>query len=224
MATMSLSYRMALNSVLLFSALALTSCGQDARDKKQPASSAAFQRLTENGTVYVRNGNFGTHPWSCVADRHTGLVWEVKTSAAGLRNKANTYTWYNPEKLNNGGDAGTRDLGKCSGSPCDTAAYTAAVNVQGLCGFHDWRVPTQQELATLNDARRSYPGPTVDTQFFPETQAAPYWTGTAYSAHYAGAWIWSFDYGYDRVDWKKQPHYLRLVRGALAVKMKNPDD
>lgn len=218
-----LSYRIKLNSVLLCCALTLTACGQDTHDKERPSSSV-FQRLNDDGTPYTRDGDFVAHPWSCVADRHTGLSWEVKTTQAGLRNKNNTYTWYNPDKLSNGGDAGTRDSGKCSGSTCDTTAYIAALNAQGLCGFHDWRLPTQKELSTINDPRIAYPGPTVDTRFFPETQAAPYWTGTAYSAHYAGAWVWSFDYGYDRVDWKKHPHYLRLVRGALAVKVKDPDD
>lgn len=218
-----LSYRTTLNSVLLCCVLTLTACGQDAHNKSQP-SSAVLQRLNDDGTPYTGDADFTAHPWSCVADRHSGLSWEMKTTQAGLRNKHNTYTWYNPDKLSNGGDAGTPNGGKCSGSACDTTAYIAALNAQGLCGFHDWRLPTQKELSTLNDPRITYPGPTVDTRFFPETQAAPYWTGTAYSAHYAGAWVWSFDYGYDRVDWKKHPHYLRLVRGALAVKIKNPDD
>ena len=217
------SHRIKLSSVFLCCAFAITACDRGANDKaQQPAFD--FQRLNDNGTPASVTGTFATQPWACVADRHTGLSWEVKTTQPGLRNKDNTYSWYNPDKDSNGGDPGLRNGGKCSGSACDTLAYVEAVNAQGLCGFKDWRLPTKIEISTLNDPRIAHPGPTLDTAFFPETQAAQYWTGAAYSAHYAGAWAWSFDYGYDRVDWKKTPQYLRLVRGTLAVAVKDPDD
>ncbi|MBS1219931.1 MAG: hypothetical protein H6R21_3064 [Proteobacteria bacterium] len=211
----------ALRWVALCSLLTLTACSRGT-DAQAPAFD--FQRLNTDGAPYTGNGDFATQPWSCVADRHYGLTWEVKTTQAGLRNKDNTYTWYNPDKLHNGGDAGTPDGGKCSGSACDTKAYVEAVNSQGLCGAKDWRVPTQSELSTINDPRIAHPGPTLDTRFFPEAHAAQYWAGVAYGSHYAGAWAWSFDYGYDRVDWKKTPKYLRLVRGKLAIQVKDPDD
>ena len=213
----------ALLCLALCSVLALTACNRDSgKDAQTPAFD--FQRLNAEGAPYTGSGDFTIQAWSCVADRHTGLIWEVKTTQAGLRNKDNTYTWYNPDQLLNGGDAGIPDGGKCSGSACDTKAYVEAVNSQGLCGAKDWRLPTQTELSTLNDPRIANPGPTLDTRFFPETQAAQYWTGVAYGSHYAGAWAWSFDFGYDRVDWKKNPKYLRLVRGTLAIPVKDPDD
>ncbi len=202
----------------------LVTLGACDRSHKTQTPAFDFQRLGADGTPYAGNGDFTTQPWSCVADRHTGLVWEVKTAQPGLRSKDNTYTWFNPDSKLNVGNAGTPNGGKCSGSHCDTTSYVEAVNRQGLCGQNDWRLPTQKELSTLNDPRIAYPGPTLDTQFFPEVQAAQYWTGVAYAAHYAGAWAWSFDYGYDRVDWKKTSKYLRLVRGTLAIKVKDPDD
>ncbi len=155
----------ALPYLALCSMLTLTACSRGS-DAQAPAFD--FQRLNADGAPYTGNGDFATQPWSCVADRHYGLTWEVKTTQAGLRNKDNTYTWYNPDKLHNGGDAGTPDGGKCSGSACDTKAYVEAVNSQGLCGAKDWRVPTQSELSTINDPRIAHPGPTLDTRFFPE--------------------------------------------------------
>jgi hypothetical protein len=213
----------ALPFLALCSVLTLAACGRGSGHNAQtPAFD--FQRLNADGAPYTGNGDFATQPWSCVADRHTGLDWEVKTTQAGLRSKDNTYTWYNPDKQHNAGNAGMPNGGKCNGSACDTTSYVEAVNVQSLCGMHDWRLPTQKELSTLNDPRIAYPGPTTDTQFFPDVHAAQYWTGVAYGSHYAGAWAWSFDYGYDRVDWKKTPKYLRLVRGTLAIQVKDPDD
>ena len=79
----------ALHCLALCSVLALTACNRDS-GKNAQAPAFDFQRLTADGAPYTGNGDFATQPWSCVADRHTGLVWEVKTTQAGLRGKDNT--------------------------------------------------------------------------------------------------------------------------------------
>lgn len=90
--------------------------------------------------------------WSCIKDKVTGLMWERKTSDGGLRDKANTYSWYNPDMNTNGQIEGSKDGGTCTGEiRCDTQAYIDEVNKNGLCGYKDWRLPTPTELYGLLD-------------------------------------------------------------------------
>lgn len=90
--------------------------------------------------------------WSCVKDKVTGLMWERKTSDGGLRDKGNTYSWYNPDMNTNGQSEGTKNGGTCTGEiRCDTQAYIDEVNKNGLCGYKDWRLPTPNELYGLLD-------------------------------------------------------------------------
>jgi len=105
--------------------------------------------------------------WSCVKDNVTGLLWEIHTDDGGLRDKNNTYSWYNPDPATNGGITGTQDGGSCSGGiACDTQGYIAAVNAAGLCGYHDWRLPTRTELLGLVDYDIPEPGPVIDVAYF----------------------------------------------------------
>ncbi len=137
----------------------------------------------------------------------------MKTKGPGLRAAANTYTWRAAADQPGEAGSGTADGGACRGSACDTAAYVAAVNRRELCGYSDWRVPRRSELGSLNDPRIAFPGPTLPTAYFPNTRSAGYWSATPYRFRDDGAWLWGFDYGLDRVDWKSAAHHLRLVRG-----------
>jgi Protein of unknown function (DUF1566) len=154
-------------------------------------------------------------PDSCVLDTSTQLLWETKTSEPGLRNVTNTYSWFDPTEANGELDfRGLEDGGDCDGSACDTWHYVRAVNAAGYCGHNDWRVPSKDELFSVSDLRRAKNPPTMNTAFFPYAQAAEYWSGNDYSFQYDTAWAWNFEYGHDRVDWKKTPKFLRLVRGT----------
>lgn len=180
-----------------------------------PSAVFSFERLDGAGAPYGGTGDFARSPWSCVRDRNTGLVWEVKTAAAGLRNATNTYSWYAPDNEQGELDyRGTPNAGQCTGSACDSTAYARAVNAAGLCGFNDWRLPTKDEFGTISDPRKPLKRPTVDTAYFPETQVGEYWTANDYAFKNDTAWAWNFEYSHDRVDWKKSPKYLRLVRGT----------
>ncbi|MBI5461205.1 MAG: DUF1566 domain-containing protein [Gammaproteobacteria bacterium] len=181
-----------------------------------PAVDFAFERLDQAGAVYAGSGDFQHAPWNCVRDRNTGLVWEVKTAGAGLRTATHTYSWYAPDNEHDGAQdyRGTPNGGQCSGTNCDTAAYVHAVNAEGLCGFNDWRMPTKDEFATISDPRPPLKRPTIDSVYFPETQIGEYWTANDYAFKYDAAWAWHFEFSHDRVDWKKTPKYVRLVRGT----------
>lgn len=198
---------------LLFAALLLLA-GCD-RSTPPPTDPFAFERLDETGAAYTGDGVFAQATWSCVQDRNSGLVWEVKSAGPGLRSATSTYSWYAPDNENDGRHdyRGTPDGGQCTGSDCDIAAYVQAVNAQGLCGFDDWRMPTKDEFATISDRRPPLKRPTIDTAYFPETQIGEYWTANDYSFKHDAAWAWHFEFSHDRVDWKHTPKYVRLVRG-----------
>lgn len=51
-----------------------------------------------------------------------------------------------------------------------------------LAGHHDWRLPSRIELLSLVNVNRYYPS--INTDYFPATQAYWYWTS---SSPYAGA-------------------------------------
>lgn len=150
----------------------------------------------------------------CVEDTQTGLMWEIKSDTAGLHNWRNTYSWFNPnENVDELDYRGTADGGSCENSDCDTWSYTQVVNGTGLCGHFDWRLPSRNELMSISELSKADNPPTIDLRFFPRTQVAEYWTGFDYATQYQSAWAWNFRYGHDRVDWKKSPKYVRLVRG-----------
>ena len=154
-------------------------------------------------------------PGDCTLDQFTGLTWEVKTDQPGMRYAENTYSWYNPTEAH-GGELdyrGEANKGDCTGSDCDTFAYTVAVNEIVLCGYSDWRLPTRDELGSISDPRKNQSPPSINTRYFPNTQAGEYWSGNDYQFQWNAAWVWGFQNGLDRVEWKASPRYVRLVRG-----------
>ena len=191
--------KIALISVL--SVLSLAACGQDDGNDAD-AEQSKFDVVSTRGD-------------RCVLDTETGLLWAGKTPTAGLHDFRNTYSWYDPNEPADEQDfRGTADAGECSDSRCDTWNYVVAVNEAGYCGHADWRLPTKDELGSINDPLRASNPPTIDTDFFPHAQAAEYWSGTAYRFQWDAAWAWNLQFGHERVDWKKSPKHVRLVRSS----------
>lgn len=91
--------------------------------------------------------------WDCVLDNTTGLTWENKTSdTTSLRYKRHTYTWFLGDKNGNGSLEGDDSGGSCTGltaGKCNSEAYVKAVNDARLCGKMGWRIPSMEELKTL---------------------------------------------------------------------------
>jgi hypothetical protein len=170
----------------------------------------SFAKLDSNGNALAASAS----SWSCVKDNVTGLTWEVKTTS-GLQNAPSTYSWYNTDTSNNGGNAGTASGGTCSGgSGCDTEKYVADVNASnssaGICGATDWRLPTKHELNSI--VKNSTSNPAIDAIYFPNTHSNYYWSSLP-DASYSGAALGvNFLYGKVGSDLKSYSGYVRLVR------------
>ena len=157
--------------------------------------------------------------WSCVRDNVTGLTWEVKTADRGLRDKDWTYTWYNPDEATNGGSAGYPDTPTSGGAACkdvdrcDTAKFVADVNVVGLCGARDWRLPTRGELQSIVDY--SHTPSSIDMAYFPDISqpSALFWSSSPSAFDPDAAWIVYFNGGNAGGDPKFSTlNHVRLVR------------
>ena len=151
--------------------------------------------------------------WSCVRDNHSGLTWEVKTTDGKLRDMKHSYSWYDPDASRNGGNPGQQNGGSCSDSRCDTGGFLQAVNSKGLCGFRDWRLPSVLELSDILNYATKYP--IIDTDYFPNTASAFYWTSDVWAPDVTLAWMVNFQYGDSQIDYKaERPQKVRLVRGG----------
>jgi len=109
---------------------------------------APGQPLAQDGSYnmnplsYTDNGN-GT-----VTDNNTGLMWQKEDDGAA-------YNWYQA--------SGTFDATYNPSSQSVCGSLT-------LGGYSDWRLPAKKELMTIVNYGIPYPGPTIDTTYFPNTK------------------------------------------------------
>ena len=164
-------------------------------------------------------------PWSCVRDNISGLIWEVKTDDSGLHDKDDLYTWYNSDVNTNGGFAGSDHWSiSCYGyenantaSYCNTEAFVNRVNLAGLCGAKDWRMPTVNELQGIVFYENT--PVTIDGDYFPNlnTGSVRFWTGIPHSnsndSDSDTAWGIQFATGLTSYVFNKdEDYFVRLVR------------
>ena len=153
--------------------------------------------------------------WVMVKDNVTGLIWEMKTNKNGIKNynnpndADNTYSWYDSNPATNGGFPGY------SGS-WDTEDFINALNAAHYGGYSDWRMPTIKELANIVNYDISYPGVTIDTEFFTNTIDSWYWSSSAYASNPYIAGMEAFIYGSSSGGYKSDYRYVRAVRGGLS--------
>lgn len=165
-----------------------------------------FTKIGANGEILPASAT----EWVCVADNHSGLMWEVHVDDPGdLRHFMHTWSWLESDGETDGGMAGTADGGTCAGAPCDTEGKEQAINDLALCGSGNWRLPTRKELASLVHAGAS--DPAIATSHFPLTDG-DYWSATPMAAGPASAWRVQFSDGRWDVELKSNGLKVRLVR------------
>jgi hypothetical protein len=176
--------------------------GQDGNYSINPPS---YTKLDSNGNALAVSAT----SWAMVRDNVTGLTWEVKDKD-GVQNydnphdADNTYTWYDPSDPYPG-----------TPSDHDTDDFLDALNDARFGGFDDWRLPTIKELAYLVDYSIPYPGPAINTTYFPNTVLSSYyWSSTTDADDTDDAWVVYFDDGYDGWGGKSYDGYVRAVRGG----------
>ncbi len=158
-----------------------------------------FSKISNSGTVLPANAS----NWSCVLDNNTGLIWEVKTDDGGLRDKDNTYKWYNPNGNVNGGFEGYNNNG------LNTYDFIKNINNQSLCGYRNWRLPTKVELANLvNYGKSSF---MIDEAYFPNTQSSWYATSSPLASSKDIVWVVLFNSGGVALVDKNVSTYIRSV-------------
>lgn len=166
-------------------------------------------------------------------DNITGLIWEVKTNDGSLRDKDWLYTSFDARfldsdfsdnEIDGGSDgvwAGYIDTGIGDGSDqcyndqliCSTDQYVNGVNQSALCGYSDWRMPEREELRSIVNYNQI--SPAIDTDYFFNSLARFYSTGSPYAGLEDSIWLFNFNYGTDHVTTREHPLSVRLIRGGL---------
>ena len=127
-----------------------------------------------------------------VRDNVTGLIWENKTDDNSIHDRDNVYTWQD-----------TQDI------------FIATLNSQSFGGHTDWRLPTIKELSTIVDSSIPSPGPTINTNYFPNTRSSYYWSSTTNVHTPINAWVIGFyDGNMDGYAKSNYDGYVRAVRGG----------
>ena len=159
----------------------------------------SFEKIGANGEVLPRNAT----SWTCIRDKVTGSMWEVKTQDGGPR------------------DVGARFTNLGNGKAGDASAYVTTVNAAGLCGAHDWRLPTRREMESLVDFSVPEGGPMIDGAWFPNTASDFHWTSTSAQVNGGSAdYRWAVSYYKGESIWyggEFGNFAVRLVRLGRAV-------
>jgi hypothetical protein len=152
-----------------------------------------------------QDGEYNIHPLSytdngngTVTDNNTGLMWQKEDDGF-------VYNWYQA-----------------------TGTFHATHNPasQNVCGslmlgsYSDWRLPAKKELITIVDYGIPYPGPAIETTFFPNTKLYSYWSSTTAAHDSDLAFNPGFTAGIVRDTAKSALSYVRCVRGE---QMPDPD-
>ncbi|WP_342058050.1 Lcl C-terminal domain-containing protein [Aeromonas sp. OTU364] len=142
-----------------------------------------YRKLDGKGQPLADNAD----EWECVEDLNTGLIWEKKLDDPDSpRDLHKVFAWefgnYHPSQAE-------LDYACPEGEAiCSTEQYRQWLNGQRLCGIGHWRLPTAQELGSLQHygslARQDGQRVSLDVRYFPDVGPSSgdfdgsYWTQT----------------------------------------------
>lgn len=142
-----------------------------------------YRKLDSKGQPLADNAD----EWECVEDLNTGLIWEKKLDDPDSpRDLHKVFAWefgnYHPSQAE-------LDYACPEGEAiCSTEQYRQWLNGQRLCGIGHWRLPTAQELGSLQHygslARQDGQLVSLDVRYFPDVGPSSgdfdgsYWTQT----------------------------------------------
>ena len=142
----------------------------------------------QDGAYSINPMSFTDNGYGTVTDNNTRLIWQKEDDCI-------LYNWY-----------------QASGT-YDSCYNPSSQNVCGslmLGGHLDWRLPTRKELKSIVDYSIFYPGPTIDTTYFPTTKGC-YWSSNDYDLNYGG--YVDFRNGFAGSYDTNHSCYVRCVRG-----------
>jgi hypothetical protein len=157
----------------------------------------------QDGAYTINPMSFSDNGNGTVMDNNTGLMWQKcsvgQNNDSACSGTAVTYNWYQA--------SGTYDATYNSSSQDVCGALV-------LGGYSDWRLPAKKELISIVDYSIPYPGPTINTTYFPNTISSNYWSSTTFASYPSYAWGVGF-YGGGVYDYGKYGgSYVRCVRGG----------
>jgi len=185
---------------------AFSSTGTEHQEAKQATGQNQLQKnITEKTEAIARKyiasrdlaaksgikvGHYLLHGNGTVSDEKTGLMWkqcsEGLSGASCRSGKLGWYTWAN------------------------ALQQAKEVNRVGFGGYSDWRLPTIKELQSIMEKQRPTK-PKIDTNAFPRSATAWYWSASTWSGNRATAWSVFFG-GYTLASLKTEDYCVRLVR------------
>ncbi|MCX8517485.1 MAG: DUF1566 domain-containing protein, partial [Rhodoferax sp.] len=178
-------------------------------------SSSATLTVAKYSLVPKTGGFYDTT--ECVRDNSTGLIWEGKT-ADGSRDGSGKYTNYDSttsaQKAVVGDNIYVNPTQEDIDNSVNSIGYKNAVNAIALCGYTNWRLPTQPELQGLLASSGS---PMIDTTWFPNTgfpstSASYYWTSTPNVLYSYSAYTVNFKIAFVTTGNRGSYYRVRLVR------------
>ena len=190
-----------------------------------PSNAGAWTCSRDNVTGLVWENKVADVSLDGGINPETGDFIQPTLSGDEFRGGNLVYGWHNDDRLTNGGDEGLREsregilprdnpvagTGECgfaydstrSHKPyCHTKAYIQEMNHQNVCGFIDWRMPTNEELRSLANYEPSKEvGSSPDSNYFKNIKAdggpesIRYFSSTPAADNEGSAWCYDFGEG-----------------------------